>query len=112
MKKKIQQTKDTNIKDNTENNNNLWRKWQWLAYRIDEDRYHAKQTQASRFLMKLADLEAHYDREKVSVIEAAIEQYEKPTKKPRNNVLPKIQILNKIHKTITTCGGWLVYRKQ
>ena len=57
--------------------------------------------------MKLADLEAHYDREKVSVIEAAIEQYEKPTKKPRNNVLPKIQILNKIHKTITSCYCFL-----
>ena len=55
---------------------------------MDEDRYRTKQ-----FLMKLADLEAHYDREKVTVIGAAREQYEKPTKKPRNNVLPKIQIL-------------------
>ena len=44
--------------------------------------------------MKLADLEAHYDREKVSVIGAAIEKYETPTKKPRNNVLPKIQNIN------------------
>ena len=44
--------------------------------------------------MKLADLEAHYDREKVSVIWAAIEKYETPTKKPRNNVLPKIQNIN------------------
>ena len=65
---------------------------------MDEDRYRAKQTHATQFLMKLADLEAHYDREKVTVIGAAREQYEKLTKKPRNNVLPKIQILKIIYR--------------
>ena len=44
------------------------------------------------FLMKQADLEAHYDRVKMTVIGAAREQYEKPTKKKRNNVLPEIQL--------------------
>ena len=44
------------------------------------------------FLMKQADLEAHYDREKVTVKGAAREQYEKPTKKVNNNMLPKIQL--------------------
>ena len=48
---------------------------------MDEDRYREKQTHAIQFLMKLADLEAHYVREKVTVIGAAREQYEKQTKK-------------------------------
>ena len=42
------------------------------------------------FLMKQADLKEHYDRVKVTVIEVAREQYEKPTKKIRNYMLPKI----------------------
>ena len=44
------------------------------------------------FLMKQADLEAHYDRENVTVIGATREQYEKPTKKISNNMFPKIQL--------------------
>ena len=42
--------------------------------------------------MNQADLEAHYDRVKVTVIGAAREHYEKPTKKIGNNVLPNIQL--------------------
>ena len=44
------------------------------------------------FLMKQADLEAHYDMENMTVIGATREQYEKPTKKISNNMFLKIQI--------------------